>query len=82
MCPPLCDRSKTEFSMSTLVFSLRDLNASVLSGMLLQRKEDLGLSDGSPQNVVCGCGHTKFYAKFNDAVHTLLFEPLGMIRAN
>ena len=55
---------------------------SVLSGMLLQRKEDLELSDGSPQNVVCGCGHTKFYAKFNDAVHTLLFEPLGMIRAN
>ena len=55
---------------------------SVLSGMLLQRKKDLGLSDGSPQNVVGGCGHTKFYAKFNDAVHTLLFEPLGMIGAN
>ena len=52
---------------------------SVLSGMLLQRKEDLELSDGSPQNVVCGCGHTKFYAKFNDAVHTLLFEPLGKL---
>ena len=46
----ICAKLKPSLLCPHYVFSLRDLNA-VLSGMMLQTKEDLELSDGSPQNV-------------------------------